>query len=87
MSFEVTVQRDPEDSYRNLLIAIHNGKEIINEIDNGESEDNTFTRDWAWVPDALREAYRLGYEDEFKKSGNNNITPSTPICDLMEGRR
>ena len=35
--------------------------EIIG-TDGGEPEDQTLTRDWYWVADALNEAYELGYK-------------------------
>lgn len=32
-------------------------------VDGGEPEDQSFRRDWGWVPDALNEAYRQGLRD------------------------
>ena len=31
--------------------------------DGGEPEDNSFGRDWSWVPAALEEAYQKGLVD------------------------
>lgn len=31
--------------------------------DGGEPEDQTLTRGWSWVVEALNEAYTLGYDD------------------------
>jgi len=31
--------------------------------DGGEPEDNTLTRDWAWIADALNDAYNRGIEE------------------------
>jgi hypothetical protein len=41
----------------------HNDEIVLTSIDGGEPEDNTFGRDWAWVPGAIEMAYRLGRED------------------------
>ncbi len=31
-------------------------------VDGGEPEDQSFLRDWGWVPGALMDAYELGYQ-------------------------
>ena len=49
--------------YRTTLTVEHGGREILNEIDTGEPEDNTFGRDWKWVPLALQMMYDLGVID------------------------
>lgn len=38
-----------------VLSQVHN--------DGGEPEDNSFGRDWSWVPQALKAAYQKGLED------------------------
>lgn len=51
-----------EWEFEHAVVRVEDGcmVEIIGE-DGGEPEDNTLTRDWAWIDDALNEAYRLGY--------------------------
>ena len=46
-----------------MMKVIHNGKVIEEYYDGGEPEDNSFVRDWSWVPDAIEKAYKLGIED------------------------
>lgn len=50
-----------EDEYRYLLYRFEDKvpMELIGS-DGGEPEDQTFSRDWAWVPRALNEAFQLG---------------------------
>lgn len=36
-------------------------------MDGGEPEDQTFYRDWSWVPQALEDAYRRGHQDGWTK--------------------
>lgn len=47
---------------RGRLLVISDGEEIIDQEDGGEPEDQTFGRDWAWVPDAIRRAYETGLQ-------------------------
>lgn len=51
------------NDYRNILSVIHNGKVIAQEYDNGEPEDNLFTRDYSWIINLLKKVYELGVED------------------------
>lgn len=44
-------------------VVTHNGNIIAEHSDNGEPEDNSFGRDWSWVPDMIEKAYELGFED------------------------
>ena len=48
---------------RYVMKIIHNGEVIDEYYDGGEPEDNSFVRDWNWVPGVIEEAYRLGFED------------------------
>ena len=48
---------------RTVMIVHHKGEEISRHYDGGEPEDNTFYRDWNWVPGAIENAYKLGVQD------------------------
>ena len=48
------------DDDQTWLVVERDGKEILRERDNGEHEDNTFNRDYAWVVPALLQAYQYG---------------------------
>lgn len=62
--FEVTLEdMENDDRYRSTLRVVHGGRLILEETDRGEPEDNSFTRDWSWVPDAIKRAYALGVAD------------------------
>ena len=52
-----------EGDFRQKLVIERNGAEIAEHYDCGEPEDQSFYRDWAWVPLALRDAYLCGVED------------------------
>jgi len=55
------------DDYRTiLLISDDNGEREYS--DGGEPEDNLFVRDWYWVPNELRKAYKQGVIDGEKKA-------------------
>jgi len=60
MSYEVVLVDDEDGSALSIL---RGGKRVLRRRDGGEPEDNYFTRDWNWVPDALEAAYRYGLED------------------------
>ena len=64
MSFEVKLEEE-EGRYetRTTMKVIHNGEVIEEHSDGGEPEDQSFYRDWGWVPDAIRQAYELGLKD------------------------
>lgn len=49
---------------RNYLTVTHNGQVILEISDGGEPEDNSFIRDWGWVPIQLELAYQLGRQDK-----------------------
>lgn len=71
MSKGYSVRLEPYESYgeyRQMLKVEHNGKTIIDQSDGGEPEDQSFYRDWAWVPKALEQAYALGREDAEKRT-------------------
>lgn len=51
---------------RSCLKVVHNGKVVMTEYDGGEPEDQSFDRDWSWVPMALKEMYELGLKDGAK---------------------
>lgn len=68
VKFEPTNPNNSND-YRESLVVVHNGKEILRESDGGEPEDNSYGRDWSWVSDAIETAYKLGWEDANKQFG------------------
>ena len=66
--FEVTLDCDEdEDEDWQTLRIMRNGEVVRLETDGGEPEDQSFYRDWAWVADAIRQAYEYGLEDGAKQ--------------------
>ena len=65
MSYEVIVYEDPNmwHPHRYALKIIRDNKELQIEYDSCEPEDNSFWRHWAWVEQALKDAYQYGVED------------------------
>ena len=61
--FRVDVEWCSEQE-RSVLRIIRNGKVVREEYDYGEPEDNSFSRDWSWVKDAILDAYEAGKTDE-----------------------
>jgi hypothetical protein len=62
--FEVTLTNESGAyDYRQVLRIVRNGEVILEESDGGEPEDQSFYRDWSWVPAAIEKAYALGLED------------------------
>jgi hypothetical protein len=60
------VRLDEEERYgdfHQVLRIERNGVVIEEQQDGGEPEDQSFCRDWAWVPEALKKAYAFGLED------------------------
>ena len=51
------------DEFSSELGIWKDGVLVQTERDGGEPEDNTFGRDWNWVPLALMDAYNKGIED------------------------
>ena len=60
----------PVDYYDEIyaLVKFVNDKprEVI-AFDGGEPEDNSFIRDWSWVPGALEQAYEEGFSRGFER--------------------
>jgi hypothetical protein len=56
---------DPDELYYiNGVFRFEDGKPVdLVGTDGGEPEDQTLTRDWAWVASTLTKAYALGYQD------------------------
>lgn len=52
--------------YGQSLIVTHDGIEIARESDGGEPEDQSFYRDWNWVPGLIERVYSLGVADGIK---------------------
>lgn len=66
MSERFKVEMVEEEKYGEpveVLKVTHDGKLLYEERDGGEPEDQSFCRDWAWVPGAIRQAYALGLAD------------------------
>ena len=59
-TYSVKVECDGE---RFVLSIMRNYKTIEEHADGGEPEDQSFGRDWSWVPEALEQAYKYGLED------------------------
>jgi len=61
--FEVTLEHDDPDEIDLTMRILRNGVVEWQECDRGEPEDQSFYRDWSWVPDACRASYAYGLED------------------------
>ncbi len=61
--FEVTLTHEDPDEIDLTLKVFRGGRCVMQESDRGEPEDQSFYRDWSWVPDAIREAHAYGVED------------------------
>lgn len=67
------IEHDDDDCrYRYTMVVIHNGKVIAEETDGGEPEDNSFMRDWNFVPFLIERAYKLGVADGSVKVIDND---------------
>lgn len=51
-----------EDDYSYLVIRYASDGHKVLGSDGGEPEDQTLYRNWAWVPEALQEAYDRGVQ-------------------------
>jgi hypothetical protein len=49
----------------NIMCIFKDGKLDKTYFDGGESEDNSFVRDWSWVKGALEDAYKFGKDANF----------------------
>jgi len=60
--FRVTIEKDSDSrySYRNVLRVLYNDECILEELDCGEPEDNSFGRDYSWVKPMIEKAFELG---------------------------
>lgn len=58
--YEIEALRNYERNYLGIFI---DGVFLKSYCDNGEPEDNSFSRDWYWVDVELERAYRKGLED------------------------
>ena len=63
---KISIIRDEDDEAWDLVIR-HRGEVIRVENDYMEPEDAMFIRSLAWIPNAIEDAYKLGYKD-----GENN---------------
>jgi len=73
MSLKITFDNEKLDwCYRTRMNIIHNGKVIATHYDGGEPEDQSFGRDWNWVPSMIEKAYKLGREDGIKEEDEDS---------------
>lgn len=64
---EVRYEENPYDEScmdNESLVVIHRGIVIARQSDGGESEDNFFSRDYAWIKPLLEQVYALGVADK-----------------------
>jgi hypothetical protein len=62
--FELKVESVETDwDFRTVMKVYHKGKLIAEHSDGGEPEDNSFGRDWNWVPGLIEKVYFLGVRD------------------------
>lgn len=54
--------------YGNVIIVRYNNEVIFEEADTMEPEDAIFTRDLAWIKEAINAAYSLGAKDGFHRA-------------------
>lgn len=53
----------------NALVKYVDNKPVeVLALDGGEPEDNSFVRDWSWVPTALERAFKQGYEYGYERA-------------------
>lgn len=84
--FEVTLDCDEdEDEDWQTLRIMRNGEVVRLETDGGEPEDQSFYRDWSWVPDAIRAAYKYGLEDGRAGCGIVLEDETDSVCQLFQG--
>jgi hypothetical protein len=63
-TFEVKMEtNDDSYEYYTTMKVFHKGILIASESDGGEPEDNSFGRDWNFVPGLVEKAYLLGVTD------------------------
>ena len=77
--FEVTLTEDDPNEMDQTLRVIRDGEVVLEESDRGEPEDQSFYRDWGWVPGAIERAYAYGVED-----GRGCATESDWGCDARK---
>lgn len=49
-----------EHGERTTLTVTYDGVPLAEHWDCGEPEDNSFGRDWSWVPDLIEQVYEIG---------------------------
>lgn len=62
MSYNVYFKDDEDGRFQSTLVIDVDGV-IAEYMDGGEPEDNSFNRDWDWVPTELERAYKQGLKD------------------------
>ena len=70
-SFDDLSEQEQDDAYNNgsgkeyasYIRVKHNGATILLKNDAAEPEDATFSRDFNWIMQAIRQAYELGFND------------------------
>ena len=56
-------EKEHTDEWNTCLVIKRNGKLIDEHWDCGEPEDNSYSRDWGWIMEALIQAYSFGQND------------------------
>lgn len=85
LDFEELSEQEQLEHYTNrrefitYLRIKHNGKTVRLETDFMEPEDVFFWRELGWVPEALREAYRLGLDDGKSTEKNEMEKTKVPV--------
>lgn len=66
---------DYDGAFFSALVATNNRGDILGLIatDGGEPEDQSFRRDWSWVPDELQKAYDAGYRKGFERGRPRDV--------------
>lgn len=62
------------DEIFHILAVYRNGRLYEVFLDSGEPEDNTFIRDWSWVPRMIEEAYHMGRYDGYEDGYHDGHT-------------
>lgn len=65
-NLRVEVIDDNERGFGHVFQVYHFDRLIAEETDYGEPEDNSFTRDYAWIVKLVKTIYDAGYTDGLK---------------------
>jgi len=82
--FEITLEHDDPNEIDLTMRIVRNGEVAWEECDRGEPEDQSFYRDWSWVPDACRASYGYGLEDGREGLAETHKTLQTAHAELVD---